>query len=229
MSTGWENGILHMLGYFIDPGHPGLLEALDYLQRGRRDRVPKIVSKLNHHEVPVTVEEVNREARGGVPGRPHVANVLVQSGAVTSLQEAFDRYLKRGAPAFVEKVKLPPDQAIRVILDAGGVPVLAHPYSLRDSETHPLRQTVESLVAMGLQGIEVYYPEHTQEQTVTYRELAARYDLVITGGTDFHGANKPQVELGTISGFEPLPYEMVEQLRSRSSGTSLRCATWEFL
>jgi predicted metal-dependent phosphoesterase TrpH len=211
-----EDGILHILGYLVNPHHRGLLDALDYLQRGRRERVLKIVSKLNHQKVYVTVDEVNREAQGGVPGRPHVANVLVQKGNVTSLQEAFDRYLRKGAPAYVEKIKLHPGEAIRVIIEAGGVPVLAHPYSLRQDEMHLLDDTVRRLVDLGLQGIEAYYPRHTPGQTRAYIEVAAKYKLLITGGTDFHGTNKPKIELGTIPGFGPLPYEMVEQLKSRT-------------
>lgn len=112
-----------MLGFYVNLDDPVLLRSLDYLKRGRRERIPKILAKLNERNVRISLDEVDREAVGGVPGRPHVAAVMVQKGHVRKFQDAFDRYLRRGAPAYVEKVKLPPAEAIRVIKAAGGIPV----------------------------------------------------------------------------------------------------------
>ena len=144
-----------------------------------------------------------------------MANALLHKGIVADLQEAFDRFLKRGAPAYVEKTKLPPAQAIEIITSAGGVPVLAHPYTLRVEDPSRLEQTLRDLASLGLKGIEAYYPEHSAEQTRLYLDLAARLDLTVTGGTDFHGANKPGIKLGVIPGQPPLPYSMVEELDRR--------------
>jgi predicted metal-dependent phosphoesterase TrpH len=215
ISTQWDHGILHCLGYFVDTDHPQLLRVLRYLVRARIDRVPQIVAKLQAQDVGISLEDVRSEVKEGVPGRPHVANALMRKGVVRNIQEAFDRFLKKGAPAYVEKVKLSPADAIGAISAAGGVPVLAHPYSLKPDDPEILAHTLHDLVDLGMQGIEVYYPEHTREQTSLYLDLAARFNLAVTGGTDFHGANKPAARLGFIPEQEPLPYSLVEELALR--------------
>jgi predicted metal-dependent phosphoesterase TrpH len=135
---------------------------------------------------------------------------------VSTLQEAFDRYLKRGASAYVKKAKLDPVEAMRLITRAQGMPVLAHPHTLMESDPARLGEIVKGLVDNGLRGIEVYYPKHTPDETRTFLELAARFDLAVTGGTDFHGANKPEIELGVIPGRGPLPYSLLSELKERS-------------
>jgi predicted metal-dependent phosphoesterase TrpH len=218
ISAECTEGILHLLGYFLDIHHEDLNSGLEHLRKGRLDRIPRIVSKLLDQDVVISEEEIRREASGGVPGRPHVANILLQKGQVRNLQEAFDRYLKKGAPAYVEKVKLAPADAIEMIISAGGVPVIAHPYSLKKDHPDALEEFVKNLVDLGLKGIEAYYPRHTAEQTSTYLELARKLNLVATGGTDFHGSNKPSVKLGVIPGRGPLPYSILEELARRKPG-----------
>jgi len=215
ISAEWPSGILHILGYLVNPHDRQLLAALEHLRKHRMERIPKILSKLREQDVFISADEVRQEAKGGVPGRPHVANVLLQKGNVRTLQEAFDRYLKKGAPAYVTKVKLTPSEAVRVIVGAGGVAVIAHPYSLDSDEPASLERIVKDLVGMGIRGIEAYYPRHTPEQTRTYLTLAERLDLVATGGTDFHGSNKPLIKLGVIPGQSPLSYSILEDLRRR--------------
>lgn len=216
ISTEWDTGILHLLGYFINPNDPDLLNALGYLKNGRQERIPKIISKLNDQNVHITVEEVSSEAIGGVPGRPHIANVLLKKEYVKTRQEAFDRFLKKGAPAYVEKVKLPVIKSIEVIKKAGGIPVLAHPYSLGKNHQNHLEETIQYLVSHGLKGIEVFYPEHTPEQVKIYIEIAEKFDLAVTGGTDFHGANKPEVKLGSFPSWQQVSYSIVEELKKRA-------------
>lgn len=223
ISTQCTEGILHLLGYFLDIHDQDLNAALELLRIGRMERVPRIVSKLREQDVVISEEEVHQEASGGVPGRPHVANVLLQKGQVRTLQQAFDRYLKRGAPAYVEKVKLPPAEAIEVIIRAGGVPVIAHPYSLKKDHPDTLEEFVKNLADIGLGGIEAYYPRHTPKQTNKYLELASKLDLVATGGTDFHGSNKPGVKLGVIPGRGPLPYSILEELARKKPGDLKGC------
>ncbi|MBI4964332.1 MAG: PHP domain-containing protein [Desulfomonile tiedjei] len=215
ISTEWPNGILHLLGYFVCPEDRDLLQALDSLKKDRQERILKIVSRLNGQNVSVTVEEVAQEAVGGVPGRPHVANLIVKKGHVATLQEAFDRYLGKGAPAYVEKKKLSPLEAMQLIANAGGVPVLAHPYSLEEPDADELEKIVRRLMRNGLKGIEVYYPKHTPEQTDVFLDLCRKLDLAATGGTDFHGAVKPDVELGTFPGGKTLPCSMLEELKKK--------------
>ncbi len=215
LSADWRPGILHILGYFLDTGNELLRNTLDELKRARLERTPKILAKLDELGVRITQEEVDREAGAGVPGRPHIARVLVSAGYVSNLQEAFDRYLRRGALAYVEKAKLPPNEAIRLLREAGGVPVLAHPYSLEPLGPVGMADLIRDLREAGLEGIEAYYPEHSPEQTGHYLEIAGMFDLTVTGGTDFHGANKPGVGIGVIPGAGPLPYSVVENLKER--------------
>jgi 3',5'-nucleoside bisphosphate phosphatase len=210
-----DRGNLHILGYFVDPEDKALGDTLEFLRNGRKERIPKMLRKLAAHDMPITLEEINREALGGVPGRPHVANVMIYRGYVRSIPEAFEKYLRKGAPAYEDKVKLPPDKAIAAIRNAGGIPVLAHPFSLEEGNGDKLRTRVEILKNLGLMGIEAYYPSHTKEQTRIYLEIAEKLDLCVTGGTDFHGSNKPDTELGRILDGGPLPYDLLEGLKNR--------------
>jgi 3',5'-nucleoside bisphosphate phosphatase len=215
MSVEWNPGIVHILGFFVRTDDRHLLESLAYLAQGRRDRIPKIVSKLSDCGVHISVEEVARESGDGVPGRPHVANVMVRKGIVSGIQDAFDLYLGKGAPAYVKKTKTSPAEAMRVIKGAGGLPVLAHPYSIDEQDAGRVREIVRGLVSQGLEGIEAYYPKHTPEQTRTFLDLALEFDLAITGGTDFHGAGKPEIELGVFPAREPLPYSILQDMKAR--------------
>lgn len=215
ISTEWPRGILHMLGYFVNAEDTALLTALDSLKKDRQERIVKIVSRLNDRSVPVTVDEVDEEAVGGVPGRPHVANLILRKGHVASLQEAFDRYLGKGSPAYVEKKKLTPVEALQLIINAGGVPVLAHPYSLEQPDAKELEEILLRLMINGLKGIEVYYPKHTPEQTEVFVHLAEKLNLAVTGGTDFHGANKPDVEMGTFPDGKTLPCSILDELKKK--------------
>jgi len=215
VSTQWEHGILHVLGYFMDPHDTYLIRTLDYLRQGRQERIPKIIEKLRQCSVEISEGEVYEESVGGVPGRPHVANVLVQKNYAKTLQDAFDRYLKRGAPAYVEKTKLPMYEAMRVISASGGLPVLAHPHSLNENDANRLETFVRDLQNHGLKGIEVYYSAHSAEQTELYLNLATRLSLAVTGGTDFHGSNRPGIELGRLPCGKLLPYSLLENLKNR--------------
>ncbi len=223
ISTDWSRGILHVLGYFIRLDDNRLLDTLSYLNTGRKERIPRIIAKLADNNVRVALEDVNNEAVGGVPGRPHVAQVMVHNGTVRTVQEAFDRFLRRGAPAYVEKTKLSPTEAIRLISGAGGIPVLAHPHSLNMERSYELPTMLQFLVDKGLQGIESYYPRHSPEQTRLFLDLAFRFNLAVTGGTDFHGANKPEIKLGHFPGQQQLPYSLLESLKERLSLRESEC------
>ncbi|MEJ2715829.1 MAG: PHP domain-containing protein [Deltaproteobacteria bacterium] len=215
ISAQWERGILHVLGYFVRTDHPELIETLAYLKQEREDRNTKILARLHDLDVDISLDEVNREAGCGVPGRPHIAGVMVKKRYVATIQDAFDRYLKRGASAYIKKAKLEPIEAMQLIIRAHGLPVLAHPHSLAEEDPSRFADTVKRLADHGLQGIEVYYPKHTPDQTRTFLELARRFDLGVTGGTDFHGSNKPEIELGVVPGQGPLPYSLLSELKER--------------
>jgi 3',5'-nucleoside bisphosphate phosphatase len=220
ISAQWPHGILHILGYFVRQDDEVLRECLRQLIQGRLERVPKILSLLRAQNVDISHDEVTRQAVGGVPGRLHLAGIMLRKGHVKTLQEAFDRYLRKGAPAHVEKPKLPPVKAIELITEAGGVPVVAHPYSLNYDSAGGLERTLRDLRSVGLQGIEAYYPRHAREQTRLFLGLADKLDLVATGGSDFHGTNKPDVRLGIFPDPGPLPYTLLERLKARRSASS---------
>jgi predicted metal-dependent phosphoesterase TrpH len=215
LSAEWDRGILHILGFFVDRTDPDLLRTLDYLKRGREERTVKILSKLAGLGIEIPPEDVAAESGCGVPGRPHIARVMVRTGFVAEMQEAFDRYLRRGAPAYAKKPKLDAVEALKTITHAGGLPVMAHPYSVLSGDSEGLGEVVRRLKEHGLQGLEAYYPEHTPAQTQTYLGLADKYHLVATGGTDFHGANKPGIQLGRIPEQGPLPYRLLVNLKRR--------------
>lgn len=207
-------GSMHLLGYFIDITHPLLNDRLGYLQRSRAERNPKMVEKLNRLGIDITYEEVLEASGGGQVGRPHFAQVLMGKKYVKSFKEAFDRYLKKGAPAYVDKLRFAPGEALHFINEAGGVAVLGHPNTLGLNGYSELEGLILQLLKEGLKGIEVYYPEHSPAEIAQYKGLAGKYGLVITGGTDYHGIEKNGLEIGVGRGEMKLPYSMVETLKT---------------
>jgi hypothetical protein len=213
ISTDSSPGFMHILGYWIDIENPLLKTKLEFLRRERHVRMDKILEILSTLGKKITRSEIHDEAIGGVPGRPHLAKILMRKGYTRSMQEGFEKYLNRGAPAYVEKRKLSAQESIALIVQSGGIPVLAHPYSLRAQSSVEFEKRISELVDFGLKGIEVYYPVHNSEQIDQYRRTAAKFGLSITGGTDFHGANKPNIKLGSFPFNGRLPYSIVEDLR----------------
>ncbi len=207
-------GHCHILGYFVDPASKPLRQTLALLKQARAERNLRMVEKLQALGVDITLEEVVARAGGGEVGRPHFANLLVEKGVVRSVEEAFERYLKKGAPAYVPKARLSPEEAFSAIREAGGLPVLAHPIHLRLSPEE-LARYVAKLKELGLEGLEAYYTDHPSEFTALCLELAQRYDLVPTGGSDFHGHNKPDIKLGRGFGNLVVPDECYDKLRAR--------------
>lgn len=196
---------IHILGYYIDPMHEGLLRKLREFRDGRYLRAQCIVEKLNQLGVPITLEQVLTKADAGCIGRPHIADVLVEDGVVSSLEKAFRHYLGHHAPAYVPKVKISAKDAIHLIRSAGGVAVLAHPGTVRRDELIP------SLVAVGLDGIEAIHPNHGEAVVRYYMKLAQKHDLIVTGGTDYHRPRGDRSDLGALH----IPYDCVLALRSR--------------
>lgn len=212
ISAQFEPGTLHILGFFLDPDHAGLRAGLSDIQKARAERNPQIVEQLNRLGVAITYEEVRAESGGKQVGRPHFAKVLLKKGVVKSMQEAFDRYLSKGKPAYIDKRRLSSRDAIRMIHEAGGVAVIAHPKQMRLDE-EKLSREFERLVGEGLGGIEVYNSCQNRNEAELYKRLAKRFNLLITGGSDFHGANKPDVDLGYLGEGVEFGYEAVEAMR----------------
>jgi predicted metal-dependent phosphoesterase TrpH len=220
ISAEHSSGSMHLLGFFIDIHHALLNERLGYLQKARAERNPKIVENLNRLGIEMTYEEVLKASGGGQVGRPHIAQVLFEKGYVRSFQEAFDRFLRKGAQAYVEKFRFSPKESIHFIKEAKGIAVLAHPNTLNMNGYSELENLVLQLVKEGLKGIEVYYPEHNVLDVAKYKTLAERHGLLITGGTDYHGIEKNGLDIGTGRGEMKLPYSIVEELKAarESSG-----------
>jgi predicted metal-dependent phosphoesterase TrpH len=207
-------GSFHILGYAVDVNHPRLNHTLSMLKDSRNNRNPKILKRLSRLGVEIALDEVRNLAGDSQMGRPHIARLMVEKGYVPNIDAAFDEYLGNGKPAYVDRFRFGCEDTIKIILDAGGVPVLAHPLLLGIKENDKLENLIAVLKEMGLRGIEVYYPEHTKHFIAYYSRLANRYDLLITGGTDFHGDVKPEIKMGFGNGDFFVPYELYEKLIS---------------
>ena len=190
---------LHILGYWVQWDEPVFNQRLARLRESRHRRNPLIMERLREAGLDVTYDEVRSLAGTESVGRPHIAQLLMQKKYVTSAKEAFDRYLAEGKPAYVARELPTPTEAISWIREAKGVAVLAHPTWVKESG-EGLRTCVSALKEAGLGGVEVHYSTHTKSQTSQYLELARRLDLLVTGGSDFHGITKPDIEVGTGRG-----------------------------
>ncbi len=212
LSAYFEKGTLHILGYFVDYEDKNFLRKISILQQARAERNPKIIKKLQKLGIPIDYQEVVDISGGGQVGRPHIAQVLIKKGIVNNFNEAFERFLKKGRPAYVEKEAFTDEQCLDILLAVNALPVLAHPYTLHLDE-YQLKRFVKKLKDNGLAGIEVYHSDHSPAQITSYLEVANTFDLAITGGSDFHGENKQGVELGTGYGNLRIPYSILEKLK----------------
>ena len=215
-----EGHEIHIIAYYVETEHPRLLIEMARFQAVRQNRIREMVTRLNTIGIPLEAESVFRLANCQSPGRPHVARALVQAGWCASLDEAFERFLKKHRPAWVPKFKMSALEAIQLIHEAGGLAVMAHPGLSRTDEIIPI------LVAAGLDGLECYHTKHPPSAAAHYVEMAARHGLLITGGSDCHGLSKGKPLIGSVR----LPYEHVVKLRAlhrarRNEGTIHPIAT----
>ena len=206
------SGSFHLLGYSILLDDPNLNRTLEKLQLARKNRNPAIINRLNELGISITLEEVCQESGEGQLGRPHIAQLMVKKKVVASIDEAFDQFLGTGKPAYVDKKRVDFDKAIKIIIAAGGVPVLAHPGLLDYKNENQLDELIGKLKETGVQGVEVYYSGHTPDETRLYADLARRHNLLMTGGSDFHGTIQPEIEMGSGRGDLIVPYDLFEKL-----------------
>jgi len=204
INTDYPGSEVHLLGYYVDYTSRILVATLRRLRESRRHRAERMIRKLAEIGLLVDLDRVREIAGKGTIGRPHIARALVECGYVRSIPEAFARYIGRNGPAYVERFKLTPEDAIRLILDAGGVPVLAHPLDCK--------VLIAPLAAVGLMGLEAYYTGYTEEQTSLLVAEAKALGLIVTGGSDFHG---PDVTPGITLGGVKVPCTVVEMLKAR--------------
>lgn len=188
-------GEMHILGLGIDVLEPAFLSALNSLREARKDRNRLMVEKLNSLGLPVSWTDLCEGREASVIGRAHIAHALIENGVVPNMAQAFEKYIGEGKQAYVKRMRLTPADTIGLIAKAGGLSVLAHPVQLGMDEPS-LYALCKSLKGYGLSGIEAYHPMHSEAETAAYIRLAGRLDLMITGGSDFHGLNKPDIELG---------------------------------
>ena len=207
-------GSFHILGYAVDVDHPDLNHTLSMLKDSRKSRNPQILKLLSRLGIEISLDEVRNLAGDSQLGRPHIAQLMVEKGYVQSINAAFDEYLGNGKPAYVDRFRFECEETLKAILNAGGIPVLAHPLLLGIKENDILEDLIAVLTEMGLKGIEVYYPEHTKDLIAYYSRLASHYNLLITGGTDFHGDITPEIKMGVGKGELFIPYELYEKLIS---------------
>lgn len=205
-------GEMHLLGYYMDLERGCLHESLNRLKEYRQERNDKILSSLQELGMDISYEEVWKAAGGGIIGRPHFAKVIAEKGYADSIGDAFNRFLIPGRPAYFPKEKLTPREGIGLIRRGGGIPVLAHPKYLGLSE-RAMDDLVLELKGEGLAGIEAIYTSHTQQEVAFFSRLAQKHHLLITGGSDFHGSNKPEIELGSGMGNLFVDYGYVKELQ----------------
>jgi len=204
LSTDVPEGEVHVLGYFIDYTDPKLKATLERFHNSRQERARKMVAKLESLGIHIDWQRVREIAGSSSMGRPHIAQAMLEKGYVASLKEAFDKYINRNGPAYVEREKLTPAEAVKLILQAKGLPVLAHPFTASEPET-----MVVELKAAGLVGIEAYYNGYNRDTIDKLLALASKHSLIPTGGSDFHGLD---TGTETMIGGVDVPMESAEQL-----------------
>ena len=204
ISTDVPSGEVHMLGYFLDYTSQELQATLDRLRNSRRERGQGMVTKLGNLGIHIEWQRVQEIAGSGSIGRPHIAQAMLEKGYIASLKEAFTKYISRGGPAYVEREKMTPVEAVKLILQAKGLPVLAHPFTINDLET-----LVVELKAAGLVGIEAYYNGYTADEISRLVNLADKYGLIASGGRDYHGLDASSE---TVIGGVDVPIKSAEQL-----------------
>lgn len=216
ISSRYGNSELHILGYYLDWQNPILVERMACLRESRHKRNPLIIEKLQALGLDISYEEVKDLAGKGAVGRPHIARVLMEKGYVQSAKEAFDRYLADGKPAYVPRELPDPTVAIAWIREAKGVAVLAHPLWVKP-KGEDFATLCGKLKAEGLGGIEVHYSTHSKQQTSDFLSVAKKLDLLITGGSDFHGVTKPDIEVGIGKGGLKVPSKLLEPLKKAAT------------
>jgi predicted metal-dependent phosphoesterase TrpH len=210
INTDVSGGEVHVLGYFPEYQRPAFQAILNVLRDARERRGQRMVELLNEHGINVSWERVREIAQGAV-GRPHVAKALLEAGYVQTIGEAFDKYIGTGLFAYVPRYKLTPEDAVHLIASANGLPVMAHPADLPGLDE--LRGWLPGLCTAGMVGLETYYGPYTPEQEQALLALANEYDLIPTGGTDFHGPGIHPTPLGGRF----VPYEAVERLKAAAA------------
>ena len=222
ISIDFSPGTMHICGYYLDIDNPELQAGLNFVQVARRNRNPRIIEKLKVLGLNITLDEVKAVAGPDQLGRPHFAKVLVQKGYANDTQEAFNKYLAKGAPAYMDKQRLPLAQAVAMIKAAGGVAVLAHPVQLRLETMADYLTKFTELKTAGVEGIEAFNSYQSEAENQQFYGITKELDMLITAGSDFHGEIKPKVKLGQFGEDVPLRIEdIVEAIQATRKNLKL--------
>lgn len=217
ISTRYDKKEIHIVGLYVNENDADLNKQLKYYREKRVTRNFEILEKLNSLGVDITIDDVKESCTGDVISRAHIAKALVSKGFVGSYTEAFDRYLGDNKCAYVPRETLNYEESMELITKAGGVPVLAHPLLYKMSDTS-LENMMVKLRQKGLKAVEVYYSTHSNSDTQHVMAMANRVGLIYSGGSDFHGATKPKIDIGTGMGKLAVPYEILEKIRGERNG-----------
>lgn len=213
VSSNYRDNNVHILGYFIDPDEPALLEIVDWVQFARDVRNEKVVALLQKDGFDISMEELCEKYPGAVIGRPHMAEILMQKGYISSVKEGFEKFFAVGQKYYLPKGRISIQRAVEVIRKAGGVSVLAHPFVYHYSEDEII-QMIETAKDCGIQAMECYYSENTPEQQEWLLKKAKEYSLGVSGGSDYHGTRKTHITMGTGMGDLCVPYPVLEGLKA---------------
>ncbi len=203
LSTEYKDKEIHILGYLIDVENKALISRLEFFRKQRKERLESVVRRLKKLGMDISFQRVMEIAGEGSAGRPHIARAMMEKGFVSTVDEAFELFIGEGKPGYVPRYKHTPHQAIKLVRDAGGAAVLAHPGPKIN------RKLIDLLVGEGLQGIEVYHPHHKPEISKLYSEICKHYDLIDTGGSDYHGKDRVENFLGSYT----VSIRVVEKLK----------------
>ena len=224
LSSSWYSSAMHIVGLYIDPQNKALNTFLKQVIDNRNIRNAKIITKLQELDYEVTLKEWTDEAGGDVIGRPHMASLLVKKGYFNNNQEVFEALLATNRKAFVPRYLPKPSEAIKIIQNAGGVAIWAHPYAMRNVPYSVVRKTGTILKSSGLDGIECYYSHFSESEQRNANKFADTYKMLKSGGSDFHGDNSPGVSLGSGKGTLNVPYECLDKIKKLHQ-KRVACAT----
>ena len=213
ISTDVPGDEVHVLGYFIDYTNSHFISRLESMRRSRVERAQKMVAKLKGLGVNIEWERVQHFAGGSTIGRPHIAQAMLEKSYIGSISEAFAKYIGRNGPAYAEREKMTPAEAVKLLLDVNGLPVLAHPLTIRETEA-----MIMEMRASGMVGIEVYYKDYGEEQRNSLRQLAQKHHLIATGGSDYHGLEDNEIMIGDAG----VPLVAAEQLLALAEHRALK-------
>ncbi len=210
LGTDYEEMETHILGYFRPDNYKNINHYFDWILQKRFQRNEQMIKNLQYAGFEITIEEVMKKANGGTPGRPHIAKILIEKGYCNDISDAFNKILLR-KDIYIKREKTTPESAIKEILKAGGIPVLAHPVYLEESGL--FEKALSLFLTYGLKGIEVYHCDHKEHHEKKYKEVAIKNKLLMTGGSDFHGENKEGVELGSVKVPNELVINLIKELK----------------